>query len=93
MKFLKAEGIEFIFESKNIKPSHNGKEVSLTINDHTTISGSHLLLAIGRKPNTDLLKIENTSISINERGFVNVDDYCQTNVKGIFALGVYSYCL
>ena len=85
--FLKAEGIEFIFNAEKIVPSYNGKEVSLKINDTTEISGSHLLLAIGRRPNTDTLKVENTKLSLNERGFINVDDYCQTNVKGIFALG------
>ena len=46
-----------------------------------------MLLAIGRKPNTDIVKIENTTISVNKRGFINVNDYCETNVKGIFALG------
>lgn len=87
LNFLKADGIEFVFNAKKIVPSYNGKEVSLTINDTTKVSGSHLLLAIGRKPNTDIVKIENTSISTNERGFINVNKYCETNVKGIFALG------
>jgi len=87
LEFLKAEGIEFIFNAKNIEPSYDGSKVSLTINGNTKISGSHVLLAIGRKPNTDVVKIENTSISMNERGFINVDEYCQTNVPGIFALG------
>ncbi len=87
LNFLKADGIEFVFNAKEIVPSYNGKVVSLTINGTTKISGSHLLLAIGRKPNTDIVKIENTSISANERGFINVNEYCETNVKGIFALG------
>lgn len=87
LEFLKAEDIEFVFEAKKIMPSYNGKEVTLTINDTTKISGSHLLLAIGRRPNTDILNIENTTISLNEKGYINVDDYCQTNVKAIFALG------
>ncbi len=87
LKFLKADGIEFVFNAKKIVPSHNGEEVSLKINDNTEVSGSHLLLAIGRMPNTDIVKIENTSISVNERGFIQVNEYCETNIKGIFALG------
>lgn len=55
--------------------------------DGTSITGTHLLLAIGRLPNTDALGLENTSIEIDKRGYINVDDYCQTNVEGIFALG------
>ena len=65
----------------------NGEDVTITVNDSTKISGSHLLLAIGRRPNTNLLKIENTSIAVSDRGFITVNDYCQTNVEGIFALG------
>ena len=87
LKFLKAEGIEFVFNAKKITPTYNEEQIVLNINDSAKISGSHLLLAIGRKPNTDLLKIENTSISVNKRGFINVDDYCQTNIEGVFALG------
>lgn len=87
LAFLKVDGIEFVFNAKKITPSYNGKEVSLKINDTTEVSGSHLLLAIGRKPNTDVLKIENTDVSVNERGFINVDEHCETKIKGIFALG------
>lgn len=87
LNFLKADGIEFVFNAKKIVPSYNGEEVTLKINESTEVSGSHLLLAIGRKPNTDILKIENTAISLDDRGFINVDDQCQTNINGIFALG------
>ena len=87
LKFLKADGIEFIFNAKKIEPSHNGKEVTLTINGDTEVVGSHLLLAIGRKPNTDLVNIKNTTIEVNERGFINVNEHCETNVKGVFAMG------
>lgn len=87
LKFLKVEDIEFIFNAKKIEPSYDGTEVTLKINDTTEVSGSHLLLAIGRKPNTDIVKIENTSIAVNDRGFINVNEHCETNVKGIFAMG------
>jgi len=87
LTFLKADKIEFVFNAKKIVPSYQNNEVMITINDETEIKGSHLLLAIGRKPNTNKLKIENTEIDINDKGFINVNDHCETNIKGIFALG------
>jgi pyruvate/2-oxoglutarate dehydrogenase complex dihydrolipoamide dehydrogenase (E3) component len=87
LEFLKADGINFVFNAKKIEPAYNGKEVSLLINEETTLTGSHLLLAVGRKPNSDLVKIENTNVAINDRGYINVNDHCETNVPGIFALG------
>ena len=53
----------------------------------TNIAGSHVLFAIGRKPNTDNLGLENAGVDIDERGFINVDDHLKTNVDGIWALG------
>ena len=46
-----------------------------------------VLIAVGRKPNVDLLKLENTEISLDESGFIAVDVYQQTTVKNIFAIG------
>lgn len=86
-EFLKEEGINFVLNAKKIEPSYQNDEVTLTINDDTVIQGSHLLLAIGRVPNTDVLQLENTSIATSQRGFIDVDDFCRTNVDGIFALG------
>ena len=52
-----------------------------------SVKGTHLLLAVGRTPNTDLLNLEVANIKTNSRGYIAVDDYLQTNVKGIYALG------
>jgi pyruvate/2-oxoglutarate dehydrogenase complex dihydrolipoamide dehydrogenase (E3) component len=51
------------------------------------VSGSHLLLAIGRTPNTDDLGLHEAGVATNERGFITVDDDLRTNVRGIWALG------
>ena len=51
------------------------------------IHGSHLLLAIGRRPNTDDLGLDKAGIRTDERGYIEVDDQLQTNVPGIWALG------
>jgi mycothione reductase len=46
-----------------------------------------LLVAVGRVPNTDSLHLEKTGVILNEEGFISADEYLETNVKGIFALG------
>ncbi len=52
-----------------------------------TVSGSHLLIATGRRPNTDDLGLENAGIKTNPRGFIQVDDQLHTSVEGIWATG------
>jgi dihydrolipoyl dehydrogenase len=58
---------------------HQGKE--------TVESFDQVLVAIGRKPNTDNIDIEKTDVEVNERGFITVDDQNRTTVKNIFAIG------
>jgi mycothione reductase len=55
--------------------------------NYVKVSSDQLLIAIGRIPNSDLLNIEKSGIKMNERGFIVVDEYLETNIKGIFALG------
>ena len=55
--------------------------------DEKEVSGSHLLLAVGRTPNTHDLGLENTGIETDERGYIVVDDQLQTSVPGIWAIG------
>ena len=51
------------------------------------VSGSHVLLAVGRRPNTDDLGLDNAGVAIDERGYIVVDDQLRTNVPGIWAMG------
>ena len=89
--FFKEEGVDFRLNANCISGRQNA-EGAITINvdceeGAPEITGSHLLLAVGRVPNTDTLNLEVTGIETNERGYIEVDDTLQTNVKGIFALG------
>ena len=52
-----------------------------------TVAGSHVLLAVGRRPNTDDLGLDRAGVVMDARGFVTVDDTLATNVPGIWALG------
>ncbi len=51
------------------------------------VEGSHLLLAVGRRPNTDDLGLERAGVALDARGYITVDDELRTSVPGIWALG------
>ena len=51
------------------------------------LESDQLLIATGRVPNSDTLDLEKTGVTTNDRGFIEVDEYLETNVKGIFSLG------
>ncbi|GAA0880680.1 FAD-containing oxidoreductase [Algoriphagus jejuensis] len=89
-EFLAEEGVKFKMNSKvtQAKNTKGGIQLTLETNGKASkVSGSHLLLAVGRKPNSDLLNLEKTGLKPDKKGFIPVDDYLETSVKGIFALG------
>jgi pyruvate/2-oxoglutarate dehydrogenase complex dihydrolipoamide dehydrogenase (E3) component len=51
------------------------------------LTASHLLIATGRRPNTDRLACENAGIALDDKGYIRVDDQLRTNVEGIWAMG------
>ncbi|ALA20251.1 MULTISPECIES: FAD-containing oxidoreductase [unclassified Chelatococcus] len=72
--------------------SVSGREGSVTIKVDCTrgapeIAASHLLVATGRRPNTDDLGLDAAGVETDERGYITVDDQLRTNVEGIWALG------
>jgi len=87
---LKTQFKSILTSSKvtQIIPSNDKLKISIESNN---VEQKHIfdkvLVAIGRKPNIDLLNIEVTDIVINEKGFINVDVYQRTSVKHIFAIG------
>ena len=50
-------------------------------------SAERVMIAVGRRSNADLLKVENTGVEVDKRGFIKVDDYLETSKKNIFAVG------
>jgi dihydrolipoamide dehydrogenase len=50
-------------------------------------SAQRIMIAVGRRSNADLLKVENTGVELEKRGFIKVDDYLETTKKDIFAVG------
>lgn len=68
------------------KVSADGKSVKGNFGDEA-LTADLLLCAVGRKPVTDGLKLENAGLKTTERGFIEADDYCRTKVANIFAIG------
>lgn len=92
-KILKQDGMA-VHLSANIKSITKTKDanVPFAVNVQTpkgevSVAGSHILLAAGRTPNTDLLDVAKAGVKTTPRGHVVVDEKLQTNVDGIFALG------
>lgn len=88
-EFIESEGITIRLNA-SAKEVSNSNGVELKVESggkEETIQGSHLLIAAGRKTNSDTLNLEATGVEVGERGFIPVDDYCQTNVDGIYAVG------
>ena len=87
---LEAEGVRFRLNAKCLAVAPDGDRVSLRVScdeEPRLISGSHLLLAIGRVPNTDDLGLDMAGVRTNARGYVEVDEGLQTNVRGVWAIG------
>jgi pyruvate/2-oxoglutarate dehydrogenase complex dihydrolipoamide dehydrogenase (E3) component len=89
-EILENEGVQFRLNAECIAVEKRDGGVAVSVDciaNEIEVVGSHLLLATGRVPNTDDLGLENTSIEVNERGYITVDDQLQTNVPGVWALG------
>ena len=89
-EILKDEKIEVRANSKVVAVGKDGNDIAVTIENagaESQIIGSHLLLAIGRRPNTDDLGLDKAGVATDSRGYVEVDDQLRTNVAGIWALG------
>ena len=86
-EIMKAEGVNLVFNAKDISVKENKKESIILKTGTKEINGTHLLLAIGRVPNNDTLQLQNTTIKLDDKKYIIVNNYCQTNVDGIFAIG------
>ncbi len=88
-RILTGEGIEILLnvQVESVSPS-GGVTVDTTVDGgRRSIAGSHLLLATGRKPETEALDLSSAGVDVDKRGFITVDDYLQTSVPHIYAVG------
>jgi pyruvate/2-oxoglutarate dehydrogenase complex dihydrolipoamide dehydrogenase (E3) component len=94
-----SQGVREILESEGIQIQLNAKCISLARQDNRIavgvkcdegppeVIGTHVLLAVGRVPNTNDLGLDRAGVAIDQRGYIIVDDQLQTNVPSIWALG------
>jgi pyruvate/2-oxoglutarate dehydrogenase complex dihydrolipoamide dehydrogenase (E3) component len=88
---LREDGIAVLLETeaRAVAPRSEGG-IHLTVKDgdgEHVLTGSHLLTAVGRAPNTDRLALEKTGVATNEKGYIPVDERLATNIPGIYAMG------
>jgi len=89
-EILEAEGIQIRLNAKciSLAKRDSGVVVRMDCNDDPKeVAGTHVLLAVGRVPNTSDLGLDRAGIATDRRGYITVDDQLQTNVPGIWALG------
>jgi len=87
---LEREGIAFRLKAECLRMDKRDGGVSVHVSceeEPREIPGSHVLLAVGRDPNTHDLGLDRAGVATNARGFIDVDDELRTNVPGIWALG------
>jgi len=88
-EILENEGINIHLNAECIGVERDGDKIAMNLNCDIgeKITGSHLLLAVGRVPNTADLGLEKAGINVDKRGYIQVDDQLRTNVEGVYALG------
>ena len=87
---LEAEGIDIRLHSECIAFAKHLNGVTVHVDCHAgepAVVGTHVLIAVGRRPNTDDLGLDRTDVELDEHGYIVVDDQLRTRVAGIWALG------
>jgi pyruvate/2-oxoglutarate dehydrogenase complex dihydrolipoamide dehydrogenase (E3) component len=87
---LEAEGIAVRLGAECIRFEPRGTDIAVGVNCHEgepEVVGSHVLLAVGRRPNTGDLGLDKAGVALDQRGYIVVDDELRTSAAGIWALG------
>lgn len=88
---LSSEGIELVTEARisEVK-GHSGDQITLHLvkgGESISLTGSHLLVATGRTPNTDGIGLDKAGVALTNKGFVQVNERLETTAPGVFAVG------
>jgi pyruvate/2-oxoglutarate dehydrogenase complex dihydrolipoamide dehydrogenase (E3) component len=89
-KALEQEGIQLVLKATPTRVDKQSGQIVMQVKTGSrteTVRGSHLLVATGRRPNTDDLGLETAGVQLSKEGFIKVNDRLETNVAGIWALG------
>jgi pyruvate/2-oxoglutarate dehydrogenase complex dihydrolipoamide dehydrogenase (E3) component len=89
-EILRGEGIDIRLGVRGLTVAKRGEEIAVSLESqlgNAQILGSHMLIAVGRRPNTDDLGLDKAGVATDQRGFIQVDDQLRTTVPGIWAMG------
>ena len=89
-EILENEGINIRLNAECMAAEKRGDKIQVRLDcdrDDKVVTGSHLLLAVGRVPNTHDLGLDKAGIETDARGYIQVDDQLRTNISGVWALG------
>ncbi len=89
-QIVEREGVDIRLNAECISLAQRGEDIAATVDcteGAPEVLGSHLLLAVGRRPNTNDLGLDRAGVACDQRGYIMVDDQLRTNVPGIWALG------
>jgi pyruvate/2-oxoglutarate dehydrogenase complex dihydrolipoamide dehydrogenase (E3) component len=89
-EILEDEGIRILTAADAARVESHGGEVMVSVTvggEMSEVVGSHLLVATGRRPNTDDLGLDKAGVETDARGYIKVDSQLRTNVPGILAMG------
>jgi dihydrolipoamide dehydrogenase len=91
-RIFKKQGFEFRLSTKVTGAEKNGSGVTLTVEPAKggaaeTIEATHVLVSIGRRPNTEGLELDKAGVKVNNRGMIEVDHDFRTGIQGIYAIG------
>ena len=87
---LEREGVQIRTDAECMALARRGERIAVEMQckeGEPIAEGTHVLLAVGRRPNTDDLGLDAAGLKADERGYLQVDDQCRTNVEGVWALG------
>jgi dihydrolipoamide dehydrogenase len=90
LKVMEEDGIKVLLDTEAVRVKKDGTKIELTVRTSAgeqTLSGTHLLVAVGRKPNTEDLNLAAAGVETDTQGNVKVDHKLETDVPGVYALG------
>jgi dihydrolipoamide dehydrogenase len=80
-------GMTVLQKTRAVAATRTEHGVAVELQDGTTVTGSHVLMAVGSVPNTDGLGLTEAGVSLDDRGFVQVDRVSRTSARGVYAAG------
>ena len=89
-EILREDGIEILLETPTLRAAQNDGKLLLTVDTsegERKLEGTHLLVAAGRPPNTEILNLDAAGIASDKRGFIEVNERLETTAPGVYALG------